>query len=76
MLNQRLFLLQRNDKLLELPFLPMIYEGSRSYCKVENFVNLQSSANVHGGTFRKLCHIACHVYIYVDITFYKDKILA
>jgi len=76
MLNQRLFLLQCNDKLLEMNFLPMIYEGSRSYCKIENFVNLQSSANVHGGTFRKLCHIACHVYIYVDIKFYKDKILA
>jgi len=36
---------------------------------------LQFSANIHEGTFSKLCHIVRHVYIYVDIKFYSDIIL-
>jgi len=41
---------------------------------MQNFGNLQFPANIHEGTFSKLCHIARHVYIYVDIGFYNDKL--
>jgi len=36
---------------------------------------LQLSTNIHEGTYRILCHIVRHVFIYVDIAFEKIKYL-
>jgi len=56
-------------QILELPLILTIYTGSFSYCYVENVRNVQFSTNFREGKFRKLCPLASHVYIYVDITF-------
>jgi hypothetical protein len=46
-----------------------------SYCQIQSFDHLYLPANIHEGTFRKLCHIDRQFYIYVDIAFEKIKYL-